>query len=157
MLPTWWVGGVRLACATHPPTRSDPSPPGGWVRCAGPACPTHRPRGQHPAAGCCPPPRWAETNYPSVINQLLARVSPFLSMTEATSMLHPSTRVDHNLCREPCCTPLPINRQTRDGIATWSNNRAVQETPELLHCPSSGSTPDLKDWSNFSRGKTVLP
>ena len=68
-----------------------------------------------------------------MINQLPARASLFLSMTEATSMLHPSTRVDHNLCREPCCTPLPINRQTRDGIATWSNNSAVQETPELLH------------------------
>ena len=72
-------------------------------------------------------------------------------------LLHPSIRVDHNLCRELCCTPLPINRQTRDGLATWSNNRAVQETPELLHCPSSDSTPDLKDWSNFSRGKTGRP
>ena len=57
------------------------------MRCASPARPTHLPRGQHPAAGCCPPPRWAETNYPSVINQLPARASPFQFMTEATSMV----------------------------------------------------------------------
>ena len=60
--PAWQVGEVRKPSATHPP------------------------RGQHPAAGCCLPPRWAETNYLSVINQLPARASPFLLMTEATSM-----------------------------------------------------------------------
>ena len=77
----------QYACMPHSPTRRDPSLPGRWVRCASPAQPTHPPRGQHPAAGCCPPPRWAETNYPSVINQLPARESPFLFMTEATSMV----------------------------------------------------------------------
>ena len=77
----------KYSRAPHPPTRRDPSLPGRWVRCASPAQPTHPPRGQHPAAGCCPPPRWAETNYPSVINQLPARASPFLFMTEATSMV----------------------------------------------------------------------
>ena len=80
------VGGWgTLAQRTSPPARWAGIPPGRWVRCASPARPTHPPRGQHSAAGCCPPPRWAETNYPSVINQLPARASPFLFMTEATS------------------------------------------------------------------------
>ena len=81
----------KYARAPHPPTRRDSCPPGRRVRCASPAHPTHPPGGQHHAAGCCPPPRWAETNYPSVINQLPARASPFLFMTEATSMLQIST------------------------------------------------------------------
>ena len=56
--------------------------------------------GQHPPRGWVPPgmwvghagpggPRWAETNYTSVTNQLQARASPLLFMTEATSMPPP--------------------------------------------------------------------
>ena len=63
----------QYACMPHSPTRRDPSLPGRLVRCARPARPNHPPDGQHPAAGCCPCTRWAETNYPSVINQLPAR------------------------------------------------------------------------------------
>ena len=69
--------------------------PGGWVRCGGPSRPTHLPGGQHLSEGCCPPHKWAETNYPSVINQLPARASPFLSMTEATSIPHPPMKGLH--------------------------------------------------------------
>ena len=45
-----------MACAPHPPARWAGIPPGGWVRCASLARPTHPPRGQHPTVGCCPPP-----------------------------------------------------------------------------------------------------
>ena len=75
----------QYARAPHPPTRWDPSPPGSWVRCAGSARPTHPLGRQHPAAGYCPCTRRAETNYPSVINQL----RPLQCMTEATSMSIP--------------------------------------------------------------------
>ena len=73
----------QYACVPHPPTRWDPSPPGSWVRCAGSARPTHPLGRQIPAAGCCP--CRAETNYPSVINQL----RPLQCMTEATLMSKP--------------------------------------------------------------------
>ena len=60
------------------------------VICAWPARPTYPPGGTHPSEGWCPPPQWAETNCPSVINQLPARASPLLFMTEATSMTRTS-------------------------------------------------------------------
>ena len=71
----------------YQPSRQGPYPgsysknrifgPKSKVRCAGPARPPTRQEG--------PTPGWAEINYPSVINQLPARASPPLFITEATS------------------------------------------------------------------------
>ena len=48
----------------------------------------HRPGGTPPSEGGVPPPRWAEPNYPSVINKPAATQPDASdnSMTEATSM-----------------------------------------------------------------------
>ena len=56
---------------------------------------SHRPGGTPPSEGGVPPPRWAEPNYPSVINKPAATRPDASdnSMTEATSMLW-AARVD---------------------------------------------------------------
>ena len=52
---------------------------------------------------------------------------------------------------------MSVNRETRIRVPAGGNNRAIQKTPELLHCPCSGTVPHLKDWSHFSRGKSCRP
>ena len=52
---------------------------------------------------------------------------------------------------------MSVNRETRTRVPAGGDNRAIQKTPELLHCPCSGTVPHLKDWSHFSRGKSCRP
>ena len=52
---------------------------------------------------------------------------------------------------------MSVHRETRTRVPAGGDNRAIQKTPELLHCPCSGTVPHLKDWSHFSRGKSCRP
>ena len=71
--------------------------------------------------------------------------------------LHPPPRVDCHLCREPCGTLVPFYGETWTWVTAGCDNRAVQKTLELLHCPCSGPMPNLKDWCHFSWGKSGCP
>ena len=83
------MGGRRKASDAHPPARGDWGPPGGWVSVGSLPTATHRRGGTPPSEGGVPPGRWAEPNYPSVINKPAAARpnASDNSMTEATSML----------------------------------------------------------------------
>ena len=92
---------MKTKCCLLPPLTHRPagiwSPAGGWVSGAGGlrSSPTHQ-QGTHPCQGCCPCARWAEPNYPSVINKLPAPPPPCVKfMTEVTSMAAAAA--------PPCC------------------------------------------------------
>ena len=73
----------------------DWGPPGGWEGVGSLPTASHRPGGTPPSEGGVPPPRWAEPNYPSVINKPAAtRPHAFDKfMTEATSMVLPAIKL----------------------------------------------------------------
>ena len=78
----------RLPTPSHPPGGPQSLLAGGRVVGSLPTA-AHRPGGTPPSEGGVPPPRWAEPNYPSVINKPAATRPDASdnSMTEATSML----------------------------------------------------------------------
>ena len=83
------VGECRKASDALPPARRAPVPPGRWEGVGSLPTASHRPGGTPPSEGGVPPPRWAEPNYPSVINKPAATRPDASdnSMTEATSMV----------------------------------------------------------------------
>ena len=82
------MGECRKASDALPPARRAPVPPGRWEGVGSLPTASHRPGGTPPSEGGVPPPRWAEPNYPSVINKPAATQPDASdnSMTEATSM-----------------------------------------------------------------------
>ena len=87
------VGECRRGSDALPPARRAPVPPGRWEGVGSLPTASHRPGGTPPSEGGVPPPRWAEPNYPSVINKP-AGTRPDASdkfMTEATSMTRSDT------------------------------------------------------------------
>ena len=82
------MGECRKASDALPPARRAPVPPGRWEGVGSLPTASHRPGGTPPSEGGVPPPRWAEPNYPSVINKPAATRpnASDNSMTEATSM-----------------------------------------------------------------------
>ena len=87
------VGERRKASDALPPARRAPVPPGRWEGVGSLPTAAHRPGGTPPSEGGVPPPRWAEPNYPSVINKPAATRPDASdnSMTEATSMMEGSS------------------------------------------------------------------
>ena len=82
------MGERRKASDALTPARRAPVPPGRWEGVGSLPTAAHRPGGTPPSEGGVPPPRWAELNYPSVINKPAATRPDASdnSMTEATSM-----------------------------------------------------------------------
>ena len=82
------MGERRKASDALPPARRAPVPPGRWEAVGSLPTAAHLLGGTPPSGGGVPPARWAEPNYPSVINKPAGtrHDASDNSMTEATSM-----------------------------------------------------------------------
>ena len=48
---------------------------------------------------------------------------------------------------------MSLNRSARAGRPAECNRQSIQETPQHLHCESTGSMPDLKGWRHHTTGE----